>query len=182
MQLAPHVAPVAALVGGTLEPMGAPSVPAVPAPWRRPEYRDRIARRFGPRRMLTDLKCAASSLLGTIVDYGLVLVLVELASLFYVAAVALGAAAGAVCSFLLHHRWAYRAQSAARDTAGSLAVAASGVRFFVVAGVALALSSLSVWVLTAGFGLFYIASKLLSSVALFLCWTLPANRRFVFKP
>ena len=110
--------------------------------------------------------------LATVVDFGLVFLLVELFKVWYVLATALGALAGAVTNFLLNRHWSFRAAHRAWH--------GQAVKYGLVSGGSLGLNTLGVYVATDGFGLHYAASVILVSLVVGFAYNFPLQRYFVF--
>jgi len=113
-----------------------------------------------------------ASLIATGVDFGSLIVLVEVGHLWYVAATAVGAALGALVNFLLGRHWSF--------TAGDQAVHGQALRYAAVAALSLILNSLAVYLLTAYGNIHYVISRVIAAIAIGLLFNFPLHRRFVF--
>jgi len=118
-------------------------------------------------------KAQLASIAATCVDFGLLVLLVELGGLWYVAATALGAAAGAVTNFSINRYWSFEA-SASRWEGQAL-------RYALVSGGSLLLNTAGVFALTEGLGTPYQASKVVSALLVGWLFNYPLHRGFVFS-
>jgi dolichol-phosphate mannosyltransferase len=119
-----------------------------------------------------------TSAAATAVDFGLVFGLTELVGFWYVASVAIGAAAGAVTNFALNRRWAFRHTEA--DFAWKHSVRHQAWRYALVSSGSLILNTLGVWALTETTGIPYGFSVVGVSLAVGFFFNFPLQRRFVF--
>lgn len=113
-----------------------------------------------------------ASLIATAVDFGSLIVLVEVAGMWYVAATATGAGLGAIVNFLLGRHWTF--------TAGEQSVGGQALRYAAVAVLSLALNSLIVYLLTAYWNIHYAISRIIAAILIGLLFNFPLHRRFVF--
>jgi putative flippase GtrA len=122
--------------------------------------------------MKTLLRCAASSLAGVTLEFGLLSLLVTVLHLSYVAGTLLAGLAGFFVSFLLNRTWAFHARrgSASRQILKQVAVAAGG----------LGLGTLLMWLQVAHLGLPYQVGWLVGGSVVFFAWTFPMQRWFTF--
>ena len=109
-------------------------------------------------------------------DYGLVIALVELAEVWYIVAVIIGALLGAVASFWLCTHWVFAAHRA--GIAGELK--GQGSKFAGIYLVGMVLFVGAVYGLTDGLDVHYLSAKILSGSIVFAIWNYPMQRRFVF--
>ena len=114
-----------------------------------------------------------SSILATIVDYGLMIACVELARLDPVPATALGALAGAVTNFTLGRLFTFRGASQS-------AVAGQSWRYALVSGASLALNTGGEHLFHDLLGLQYLVARVIVSVIVSNAWNYPLQRFFVF--
>jgi putative flippase GtrA len=114
-----------------------------------------------------------SSILATIVDYGLMVSCVELGGLGPVPATAIGAFAGAVTNFTLGRVFTYRATDAA--------VAGQGWRYALVSGASLALNAGGEHLFANVLGVQYLVARVITSVIVSNAWNYPLQRFFVFS-
>ncbi|MDB4927964.1 MAG: CDP-diacylglycerol--glycerol-3-phosphate 3-phosphatidyltransferase [Myxococcaceae bacterium] len=133
-------------------------------PPSKPARRDSLGRTLGRHQL--------GSVAATLVDFGTLAALVELAGVSPVAGTALGALAGAVTNFTLARRWIFR------DHAGT--AAAQALRYAVVSGASLGLNTLGEYLLVTRLGGHYLAARVVVAVAVSLLWNFPMHRRFVF--
>src|SRR5579859_298849 len=113
-----------------------------------------------------------AAFIASVIDYGLVFGLVELAHVWYVIAVATGAFAGALSNFLLNRHWSFRAAHRGWET--------QAFRYALVSGGSLALNTGGVYVTTDGLGLHYAASVILVSLLVGFAYNYPLQRYYVF--
>lgn len=110
----------------------------------------------------------------TVVDFGVLAALVELAHVHYVPATSCGAVAGAITNFLLNKYWAFEHKH------GRLY--AQGARYAIVSFGSLLLNTFFVFCLTEFAGLMYLKSKTIAAIAVGWGWNYPLHRYFVFPP
>ncbi len=119
-----------------------------------------------------------SSGVATAVDFGLVFGLTELGSVWYVASVAIGAAAGAVVNFVVNRRWSFAQADPASTWQHSTGTQV--LRYTLVSTGSLVLNSLGTWGLTEASGIPYGFSVIGVSLAVGFFFNFPLQRRFVF--
>jgi putative flippase GtrA len=114
-----------------------------------------------------------SALAATVVDYGVMIALVELLRLGPAASTALGAACGALVNFTLGRTWIFR----------STGVAAHRQlwRYALVSAASLGLNTLGVHVFATLLGVHYLAARLGTGLAVSVLWNFPMQRHFVFR-
>ena len=120
----------------------------------------------------TFLRHQAASAVATVIDFAVMIALVEGLTFSPTLATALGSLAGALANFLLNRRWTF-------------AVAGGnpwrqGLRYAAVAGSSLGLNVLGVHLLRDVLGLLYIAARVVVSLLVGFFWNFPLHRRFVF--
>jgi len=108
----------------------------------------------------------------TALDFGTLVALVELFGVDYRVATFVGTVVGATSNFLINRSWSFRVD----DQATHWQI----VRFLPVQAGSSALQTGGVWALTELTPLRYWTTKLVVSVAVYLCWNYPMNRWFVF--
>jgi len=113
-----------------------------------------------------------ASLAATIVDFGSLIFLVEIAGVWYVAATAMAALFGAVVNFILGRHWTFEA--------ADQAVRGQMFRYAAIAALSLVLNSSGVYLLTDYFGIYYLISKAISAVLVAVLFNFPLHRYFVF--
>jgi putative flippase GtrA len=123
--------------------------------------------------MFTYLKAQAALIVGSLADYLVTIVLVEVFHSWYLVANLLGNISGAVMQFVLSRNWAFEA------TGGR--VRKQVTRFILVWAGNLALSAAGVYFFTQYIGLSYIVSKVITSVTLGLTYNYILQKRFVFS-
>jgi putative flippase GtrA len=129
--------------------------------------------RFTTRRDHSLLVAGLVGLLGTLLDVVVLVIGVE-AGVPVPAAAFLGASVGAFACFLANKHWAFRDRSALSlrqvSAFGGVAV---GAALLLAAAMALVAD---------GMGVPYLHAKAICAAAVFLGWSYPAQRRFVFRP
>ncbi len=122
--------------------------------------------------ILTFLKTQAASIVGSLADFLVTIVLVEVFHAWYVAGNFAGNICGAVTQFLLCRDWVFR------STDGKLYDQV--LKYILVWAGNLLLSAAGVYLLTHFGGLKYFYSKLITSVLLGLSYNYLLMRKFVF--
>ena len=126
-----------------------------------------------PRLLVSLKRSQIASLAATVVDFGSLIFLVEVAHLWYVAATATSALFGAVVNFVLGRYWTFGA--------GHLPVHGQAVRYAAVAGASLILNSAGVYLLTDRFGIHYAVSRVITALVVGIIFNFPLHRHFVFR-
>jgi putative flippase GtrA len=114
-----------------------------------------------------------ASIAATIVDYGLMITLVEVGGLRPVPATALGALAGAVTNFTLGRVFTYRATDAS--------LGGQSWRYALVSAASLALNAGGEHLFSNILGLQYLVARVITSVIVSNAWNYPLQRFFVFS-
>lgn len=123
--------------------------------------------------MILFLKAQLNSILSTLVDFMVMILLVEIFSIWYIAAVVAGAIAGAVTNFILGRVWVFHSESENVKVqvlkyslvwTGSLLLNLSGIYFF-----------------TDILKIKYIISKIIVSVIVGFTFNYFLQKRFVFS-
>ena len=114
-----------------------------------------------------------ASILATLVDFGLLVLLVEKAGLWYVLATSMGAAAGAATNFSINRYWSFEA--------GEAPWRKQAARYAAVSAGSLLLNTAGVYALTDGFGSPYPISKLVTALVVGWVFNYPLHRGFVFS-
>ena len=123
--------------------------------------------------MLVFLKAQAAAILGSLVDFLITIVLVEVFHAWYVAGNLAGNIAGATMQFFLCRNWAFNAAERKMETQifkfiivwlGNFALSAAGIYFF-----------------THGLKINYIISKTIVSVILGVSYNYILQKKFVFN-
>jgi putative flippase GtrA len=117
-------------------------------------------------------KSQVAAFLASVLDYGLVIGLVEVGHVWYVVATACGAFAGALANFLLNRHWSFRAAHRAWE--------GQAFKYALVSGGSLALNTGGVYLATDGLGLHYAASVIVVSLLIGFAYNYPLQRYFVF--
>jgi putative flippase GtrA len=118
------------------------------------------------------LRAQFTALLATAADFSVTIVLKEIAGLWYLYAVGIGAATGAILAFLLGRNWVFRSVSRS--------VHSQALRYILVASVSWFLNTTGVWFLTEFPAIPYLYSKLFVSVIIGLTFNFILTKRFVF--
>jgi len=122
--------------------------------------------------MITFLKTQAASIIGSIADFLITILLVEIFHCWYIAANLAGNICGATTQFLLCRDWVFA------GTEGKLNL--QMIKFIGVWIGNLLLSAAGVYLLTHFAGLNYIVSKLITSALLGVSYNYLLLKRFVF--
>jgi putative flippase GtrA len=120
------------------------------------------------------LRCAGSSLIGVVVELGLLILLVQVFHSYYLFAAVVAGAFYAVLNFFINRRWAFRTRHAAPWP--------QFARHVLVVGVGMALGTFFLWLLVARLHLPYPAAWSLGGLLCFLGWTFPMQRFFAHAP
>lgn len=111
--------------------------------------------------------------LAFLVDYGLLYALTEYAHLYYLLSATLSFLAGLFVNYLVSKWWVFSLSKFDRK----------GIEFalFALVGVVgLLLNNLLMWLLTAGVGIYYMYSKLVAALVVYM-WNFLARKYWVFK-
>ena len=114
-----------------------------------------------------------SSLLASIVDYGVLFLMTEQFHIWYVVATASGAFLGAVTNFLLNRYWTFHA------TQGHLNWQA--LRYLIVSAGSLILNTLGVYLFTEFGEIHYAVSVALTSLTVGILYNYPLQKYFVYR-
>lgn len=112
-----------------------------------------------------------SAFLATMVDFSVLLILVEFFSIYYVVAVAFGALSGGLSNFLINRYWAFSSNGA---------ISKEFVRYFLVSLASLAWNVILVWFITEYLLISYLFSKIFVSILIGLSWNYPLHKYWVF--
>jgi putative flippase GtrA len=113
------------------------------------------------------------ALAATVVDFGTMILLVEIFGLPPVTATAIGAAFGGVTNFTLGRAWIFRNQSGH--------IATQAFRYALVSGAGAGWNALGEHLVHDRAHVQYVVARGLVSVAVSLLWSFPMQRRFVFR-
>jgi putative flippase GtrA len=113
-----------------------------------------------------------AALIATAVDFGTMVLVVELFRRSSVTGTVAGAAAGAVTNFLIGRFWAYRREDAA--------LAGQAFRYALVAAGSLVLNALGEYFLAVRLGLGYVLARTLVAIAVSNLWNFPLQSLVVF--
>lgn len=122
-----------------------------------------------PREMLA---AGLGGAIGTVIDFAMLVLLVELGHVSIPVSAFLAATAGAVACFVLNKHLAFRDRS-------PVTLHQIG-RFGIVAVAAALLMALAMRIVAVDLGVPYPAAKALCAAIVFVIWTYPAQRRLVF--
>jgi len=122
--------------------------------------------------MLTFLKAQAASILGSIADFFITILLTEGFHYWYITGNIAGNITGAVAQFILCRNWAF---DAARGK-----IPDQIIKFILVYIGNIILSAASVYILTNYWGLHYLISKTIISILLGLTYNYFFQKKFVF--
>lgn len=109
-----------------------------------------------------------------VVDYGLLYLLVEFASVHYLAAAAIAFVAGLTVNYLLSIKWVFS------SNANSFSRRAEFTIFAVIGVVGLGLNEAIIWTLTDKAGCYVMISKLVSTAVVF-GWNFGARKFILFR-
>jgi putative flippase GtrA len=122
--------------------------------------------------MNTFIKAQAALIAGSLADFGLTILLVQVFQCWYVAGNAAGNITGAVAQFILCRNWAFNGTKQQ--------VPAQVIKFILMWVGNILLSALGVYLLTKHGQLHYLFSKTIVSVLLGVSYTYFVSKKFVF--
>jgi len=114
-----------------------------------------------------------ASVLSTAVDFGVMVLVVELLGRSAVVGTLAGATCGAVTNFQLGRRWIFDARHEG--------AAPQALRYAIVSGGSAALNALGEYVAHDVLGLYYLAARALVAITVSFAWNFPMQRHFVFR-
>jgi putative flippase GtrA len=123
--------------------------------------------------MFIFFKAQAASIMATAVDFLITIVLVKFFGCWYVIGSAAGTIAGGITHFSMSRHWVFSAADGK--------IHSQAVKYFLVWGVYLLLSTAFVFLITNYAGINYIISKMLVSVLLSISYNYFLHKKFVFK-
>jgi putative flippase GtrA len=123
--------------------------------------------------MRTFIKAQASLIIGSLADYAVTILLVEIFHCWYLLSNLAGNISGAILQFLLSRNWAF--------AAGEKNLSPQIIKFILVWIGSLVLSAAAVYLLTHFLGFNYLLSKTISSVLLGLTYQYILQKKFVFS-
>lgn len=118
-------------------------------------------------------RAQVAGLLATLADYGLLFLLTEVFSVWYVFSTAGGALTGAITNFLINRYWSFRA--AHEPWTGQL------LRYALVSACSLTLNTGGVFLMTENLKLHYSYSVVLVSFSVGVLFNYPLHRHFVYR-
>jgi putative flippase GtrA len=119
------------------------------------------------------LRHHTTSVLSTVVDYGVMVAAVELGHLRPVLATVIGAFCGALTNFFVNRTFTYHAQA--------VRVRGQAWRFALVSGTSLALNAGGEYLFHNVLGIQYLIARIITSVIVSNAWNYPMLRFFVFS-
>jgi len=117
-------------------------------------------------------KHQVSALFATVVDFAVMILVVEALHRSPVMGTALGATSGAIANFTLGRHWTFRARNGRAW--------AQALRYAVVSFDSLVLNAIGVFALVAVPHVHYVAARVCTALAVSLLWNFPMHRHFVF--
>ena len=123
--------------------------------------------------MVTFIKTQIALIIGSLADFGVTLLLVELAHAPYVIGNLAGNICGAMMQFILCRGWVFNATEKG--------IHAQIFKFVLVYAGNLLLSAAGIYFFTHFLGIHYIISKLITSIALGLSYNYWMQKQFVFR-
>jgi putative flippase GtrA len=128
-----------------------------------------------PKKSLSKLFFSAqiAAFVGTAVDFLATIFFTEFFGILYWVSSAMGAALGALTNFLLGRYWVFEAKH--RKLYGQ------AFRYVLVSAGSLILNTLGVILLTDGFGLFYVWSKVIIAIIVAVTYNFILQKNFVYK-
>jgi len=123
--------------------------------------------------MKTFLKAQLNSLLSTLADFLLTILLAEVLQVWYLAASILGAVGGALANFCIARYWVFDAREKA--------VKRQGLRYAMVWIGSVLLNAAGLYGLTEGLGIEYIISKCIVTVAVGIGYNYVLQKNYVFS-
>jgi putative flippase GtrA len=114
-----------------------------------------------------------ASAAATFVDFALLFFLAEICHVWYVAATALGALAGAITNFLMNRHWSFLATHHHWSNQAK--------RYVCVSGISLILNSVGVYVMTETLHVHYSVSVVVISFLVGWAFNFPMHRHYVFR-
>jgi putative flippase GtrA len=116
------------------------------------------------------------SIVATVVDFSVMIVLRSLFGFWPAVATAFGAGAGGFTNFFLGRFWIFHDGGDARASARE-----QGVRYAVVSGGSLVLNALGEHLLATVWGIQYVAARVVVAVLVSVAWNYPMQKSFVFR-
>jgi putative flippase GtrA len=107
------------------------------------------------------------------VDFGLIFFLAELCHVWYVAATALGALAGAITNFVMNRHWSFLAADHHWSHQAK--------RYALVSGASLLLNTFGVYLMTEALHVHYSVSVVVISFLVGWAFNFPLHRHYVFR-
>jgi len=122
---------------------------------------------------VTLIKSMFTSSIAFVLDFALLALLVEVADIFYLLSNTVSFLAGSSLSYLLSVAWVFHTRRMKRK---SMEYAA----FIFIGVIGMGLNSLFLWLLTSGFGIYYLLSKVIAGSTVFF-WNFFARKLMLFR-
>jgi len=119
------------------------------------------------------LRAQVSSLISTIVDFGITIFLKELCGMWYLLSTSVGSILGGITNFSLGRQWVFNA--------AELSMESQAVRYLLVWGGSIFLNIGGVWLLTSIGNFNYLYSKILTAVFVGIFFNYSLQNTYVFK-
>ncbi|MEN9570628.1 MAG: hypothetical protein RL172_1859 [Bacteroidota bacterium] len=119
------------------------------------------------------LKANVASLVASLVDYLITILVKELLQTDAVLASITGTICGGITNFFIGRNWVFNAKTSS--------LSHQGWRYFVAWAGNLVLNSLGVYLLIHFAGLHYVAAKIITSITVAVGYNYPIQKRYVFK-
>lgn len=126
-----------------------------------------------PSPLLVFFRSQLSAFLATLIDFIIVILLTEVFYIWYVLSNAIGAFIGTVVSFTLGRYWVFSAQEKRMDV--------QAFRYALVSIGSLVLNTSGVYLITEGFQVNYVLSKVIVSLFVGIGFNFLLHKYFVFK-
>ena len=126
-----------------------------------------------PRELRLVAKSGSASIIGSIIDFLIMIALVEWAGCHPALATFIAAALGAIAIFFLNQRWVFQADL--RKTLSQL------VQFSSMAGITLLLNTGLMFLMVEALDMPYLISRAVISLVLFAGWSYPLSRFVIFR-
>ena len=114
-----------------------------------------------------------AAIAATIVDFGSLVLFVEMFKVWYVAAAAVAAFLGAITNFFINRHWSFEA--------AHHKIHHQGFKYALVSGGSLLLNSAGVYLFTDHLHLHYTLSKVITALVIGVFYNFPMHRYFVFR-
>lgn len=119
------------------------------------------------------IRAQVSSLISTIVDFGVTIFLKEVCGVWYLFSTSAGSILGGVTNFTLGRRWVFKAHG--------LPQGSQAMRYFLVWGGSILLNIAGVWLMTSIGHLNYLYSKIITAIFVGIFFNYLLQNMYVFK-